>query len=256
MLIVCPNCQSSYRVSAESLGAAGRTVRCAKCNTAWFAEPGEDDGQPVDAAAVESTAMVAEARDGDNLYGASDPSMTRLANVMASIRSEQQDVVREAIYDSHSGKSRTRRLRSPVLGVVVLLAVICGGLILARGSIVRMWPQTAQLYAQLGLDVNLRGLAFRDIDASERVEGGVPILLVSGKVENITNGVINVPRLRLAVRNTEGREIYVWTVVPRRNRLVGGDSLSFQAQLASPPAESSDIAVRFLARQDAVAGIQ
>ena len=31
MLIVCPNCATSYQVEPSSLGAAGRSVRCARC---------------------------------------------------------------------------------------------------------------------------------------------------------------------------------------------------------------------------------
>ena len=37
MLIVCPNCATSYQVEAASLGAAGRSVRCARCKNTWFA---------------------------------------------------------------------------------------------------------------------------------------------------------------------------------------------------------------------------
>ncbi len=37
MLIVCPNCATSYPVKPSSLGAAGRSVRCVRCQTVWFA---------------------------------------------------------------------------------------------------------------------------------------------------------------------------------------------------------------------------
>ena len=37
MLIVCPNCATSYMIEPASLGPAGRTVRCARCKTTWFA---------------------------------------------------------------------------------------------------------------------------------------------------------------------------------------------------------------------------
>src|SRR5262245_33205573 len=37
MLIVCPNCATSYRVDASSLGGAGRSVRCVRCRNVWFA---------------------------------------------------------------------------------------------------------------------------------------------------------------------------------------------------------------------------
>jgi predicted Zn finger-like uncharacterized protein len=36
MLIACPNCATSYNIEPASLGAAGRTVRCARCKTTWF----------------------------------------------------------------------------------------------------------------------------------------------------------------------------------------------------------------------------
>ena len=37
MLIACPNCSTSYKIDPASLGEAGRTVRCARCKTKWFA---------------------------------------------------------------------------------------------------------------------------------------------------------------------------------------------------------------------------
>src|SRR5215475_1189716 len=37
MLIVCPNCSTSYAIEPGSLGSDGRNVRCARCKTTWFA---------------------------------------------------------------------------------------------------------------------------------------------------------------------------------------------------------------------------
>jgi predicted Zn finger-like uncharacterized protein len=37
MLIVCPNCASSYEVAPDKLGQAGRSVRCVRCRVVWFA---------------------------------------------------------------------------------------------------------------------------------------------------------------------------------------------------------------------------
>ncbi len=39
MLIVCPSCATSYMIDPASFGAAGRTVRCARCKATWFASP-------------------------------------------------------------------------------------------------------------------------------------------------------------------------------------------------------------------------
>src|SRR3989304_4383103 len=37
MLIVCPSCATSYMIDPASVGPGGRTVRCARCRTTWFA---------------------------------------------------------------------------------------------------------------------------------------------------------------------------------------------------------------------------
>src|SRR5688572_18510571 len=39
MLIVCPHCGTSYRVTSESLGDTGRSVRCVSCHGVWFEQP-------------------------------------------------------------------------------------------------------------------------------------------------------------------------------------------------------------------------
>jgi predicted Zn finger-like uncharacterized protein len=41
MLIVCPSCTTPYRIELSTLGAAGRTVRCARCRATWFASVAE-----------------------------------------------------------------------------------------------------------------------------------------------------------------------------------------------------------------------
>jgi predicted Zn finger-like uncharacterized protein len=37
MLIVCPHCATSYEIKTGALGDEGRSVRCVRCQTVWFA---------------------------------------------------------------------------------------------------------------------------------------------------------------------------------------------------------------------------
>lgn len=46
MQIHCPSCQASYTIDATKLGPGGRTVRCKKCATTWFAAPQEPASAP------------------------------------------------------------------------------------------------------------------------------------------------------------------------------------------------------------------
>ena len=53
-----------------------------------------------------------------------------------------------------------------------------------RADIVRFLPQTASLYAAIGLPVNLRGLVFTDIVTRKETQDGVPMLVVEGVIKS------------------------------------------------------------------------
>jgi hypothetical protein len=63
-----------------------------------------------------------------------------------------------------------------------------------------------------------------------------------------------VPRLRFAVRDEAGHEVYAWTALPNRGALGPGETLPFRSRLALPPPEAHDVLVRFFNRRDMVAG--
>jgi hypothetical protein len=138
--------------------------------------------------------------------------------------------------------------------LVMGLVAVCGALLGFRTDVVRLLPQTASFYEAIHLPVNLRGLVFKDIVTSKDSLDGVQVLLVEGAIANVTNRVTEVPRLRFAVRDLAGREIYSWTALPARNALAPGDSITFRSRLASPPAEAQEVLVRFFNRRDLVAG--
>lgn len=148
-------------------------------------------------------------------------------------------------------KARGKLLTAPRL-IAVMIGIIIG-LLYERVNIVRLMPQTAPLYAALGMHINLRGLVFDNVRTVADVQDGVPVLIVEGAIRNITRDNVEVPRLRFAMRNTAGADIYAWTAVPEKPLLGAGQSLPFRTRLASPPAESRSAYVRFVQRRDIVA---
>jgi len=125
-----------------------------------------------------------------------------------------------------------------------------------RSDVVRWLPQTASLYAAIGLPVNLRGLVFTNVATEKETHDGVAVLLVEGTIVNAAKRAVEVPRLRFAIRNQDGHEIYSWTALPDRNALMPGEALPFRSRLASPPREGQQVLVRFFNRRDLVAGVQ
>ena len=129
-------------------------------------------------------------------------------------------------------------------------------LIAWRGSVVKHAPQLASLYAAIGMPVNLRGLTFTEVKIMRDSHDGVPVLVVEGSIASAASQPVEVPRLRLAMRNEAGGEIYAWTAMPPREVLGPGETMAFRSRLASPPGEGRDVTVRFFTRLDAVAGLR
>ena len=134
------------------------------------------------------------------------------------------------------------------MGAVVLALVIW------RVDIVRLLPQTATFYRMVGLDVNLRGLAFKDIKITNETVEGKPVLVIEGMIVGQTSKPVELPRLRFSVRDEQGAEIYAWNAVLEQPVLKPGEKAYFKSRLASPPPEGRNIDVRFFNKRDLAGG--
>jgi hypothetical protein len=155
-----------------------------------------------------------------------------------------------------NARRRRNRLRIPLPLAIVALVTLCGTLLGWRKDIVRHVPQLASFYSAIGLPVNLRGLAFADLKIGNEIHDGVPVLVVEGMIVSTVSMPVDVPRLRFALRNATGAEVYSWTAQPSQPVLGAFEAMPFRSRLASPPAEGHDIQVRFFTRRDAVAGLR
>jgi predicted Zn finger-like uncharacterized protein len=293
MQIVCPHCKTAYEVDPSSVGVAGRSVRCARCRTVWFATDSAALSQIAAAHRAEMTQFAATAPDPHEASqwlepegaatdtGRADFGFVHDAPPLAAdsagsdmAPASQMPVVESpALAPTESGFAATSRapaadietvaaqrareqarhwgLRLPGWPTALLgLILLDLGLIGWRADIVRMAPQTASLYAAFGLPVNLRGLVLANVVSETQTVDGVQVLQLQGEIVSAAKRTVAVPRLRFAVRNGSGNEIYSWTALPARSLLSPGETLAFQSRLASPPPETHDVLVRFFNRHD------
>ncbi len=138
--------------------------------------------------------------------------------------------------------------------VILVLVAFNVALVGARKDVVRYLPQTASLFAAIGLPVNLRGLKFENVKISMGEQNGNAALIVQGEIASEVGKPVAVPLLRFAARNSTGQEIYTWTMPPARSFLGPGERLKFRSQIPAPPADAKDVIVRFFTAQDAAAG--
>ena len=141
-----------------------------------------------------------------------------------------------------------QRERASNLNALVLALVIW------RSDMVRLLPQTAAFYKMVGFDVNLRGLAFKDVKLSSETVDGKQVLVIEGVIVGQGKKPLDIPRLRFAVRDAQGAEIYAWNSVLEQTVLQPGERAFFRSRLASPPPEGRNIDVRFFNRRDIAGG--
>jgi hypothetical protein len=104
------------------------------------------------------------------------------------------------------------------------------------------------------LDVNVRGLSFKDMKISTETVEGKPVLVIEGVIVGEARRPVELPRLRFSVCDAHGAEIYAWNAVLDQPVLKPGESAWFKSRLASPPPEGRTIDVRFFSKHDIAAG--
>jgi predicted Zn finger-like uncharacterized protein len=288
MHIVCPHCTTSYAINPAALGEAGRTVRCSRCKETWLARP-EDAVEamapvPAMAAAGQSSAEADAAAEWEAMARVEEdetPPVVDSPSISAGWPSEDEPasggetdwpaVAREDVEAHEEAVSkryfgifpkvfslpRLPRLAVPAAALPTSCAAM-GALILAlviwRADVVRLLPQTALFYKTVGLEVNLRGVAFKDIKITNETVDGQPVLVIEGVIVGQTHKPVELPRLRFSVRDGQGAEIYAWNAVLEQPVLQPGESAHFKSRLASPPPEGRNIDVRFFNKRDMAAG--
>ncbi|MBK3660883.1 zinc-ribbon domain-containing protein [Bradyrhizobium diazoefficiens] len=290
MHIVCPHCTTSYAIKLASLGANGRTVRCSRCKETWMAHP-ED---AIEEAAVPAMAVASQADDQSDLAeqwnsyakddGADETPVVESPSIASDWPTEDtaetedewsaaarvaEDEAVGAQHQSWFSSLFSRRgakvsrpapvvaRRKSYFGLPTACAAM-GALVLAlviwRGDMVRLLPQTAAFYKMVGLEVNLRGLAFKDVKLSSETVDGKQVLVIEGVIVGQGKKPLDIPRLRFAVRDAQGAEIYAWNSVLEQTVLQPGERAFFRSRLASPPPEGRNIDVRFFTRRDIAGG--
>ncbi|HEY3678191.1 MAG TPA: MJ0042-type zinc finger domain-containing protein [Bradyrhizobium sp.] len=293
MHIICPHCTTSYAIDLATLGGAGRTVRCSRCKEVWLARPEEAiemaDAVPAEAEAggQETAADEWERMAAEDTAGQQDAPVVDSPSISADWPADGEADWQSAARDEAEGPdgSRSPRLawlrnifrfkpkaakqsaprrtsgKSPFnlsFGALPTACAAMGALVLAlvvwRTDVVRLLPQTATFYKMAGLEVNLRGLMFKDVKITRETVEGKPVLVIEGVIVGETRKPVELPRLRFSVRDEHGAEVYAWNAVLEQAVLNPGERAWFKSRLASPPPEGRNIDVRFFNKRDIAGG--
>jgi hypothetical protein len=153
-----------------------------------------------------------------------------------------------------SGKARPSLSFAGLPTACAAMGALVLALVIWRTDVVRLLPQTATFYRMAGLEVNLRGLMFKDVKITRETVDGKPVLVIEGVITGESRKTVELPRLRFSVRDGHGAEVYAWNAVLDQAVLKPGERAWFKSRLASPPPEGRNIDVRFFNKRDIAGG--
>ena len=275
MHIVCPHCTTSYAINLATLGAEGRTVRCSRCKEVWLARPqdaimpepaiaGAGQADPNAGAASEWEALAREEAPAEAPEETPTIDSPSIAGDWSTEANDQEDADWSSIARHDATGTSPKRARRRFLGLArprIGLPTACAGmgalaaaLLIWRADVVRLLPQTASFYKMVDLEVNLRGVLFKDVKVTTETVDGKPVLVIEGAIVGESKKPVELPRLRFSVRDAQGAEIYAWNTVLDQPVLNPGERAWFKSRLASPPPEGRNIDIRFFNRRDVGGG--
>ena len=256
MILTCPSCASSYFVDDDMIGPSGRTVRCASCGERWFAQDDVAQEPAFDPSATSPSWQGAldeqsVERAADNLEGAEGLDPLSPANFDADADLLGVPLVAPPQTANRSPKSpKSPKPGSGFSGLAwaIVGLVLASALVLAamfRTQVVQAWPKSASAYALIGLAINPTGLTFEKVKAVRIMQDGRAALRVSGAIRNIEQEARDLPPIRIALLDPQGKEVMVQVgrmdgvrIPPRQERY-------FATVLVEPPAQSRDMRVTF-----------
>jgi predicted Zn finger-like uncharacterized protein len=211
MILTCPQCSTRYHVDPASVGASGRTVRCATCSHRWLAKPAADAPKTIELTP-------------DALAG-----MPRMSPVVTPDEARGR------------GSASLVGWLAGVLAVLVVASAVIG-----RNEIVAGFPASTSIYQWLGLQIAQQpGLQFQGVISKRLEEGGIAVLVVEGAIVNLSEQQRPVPPIRVTLLDGGGRRLQQELFRAKDTQLDAGGKTRFSGRLVNPAEQARNFSVTF-----------
>lgn len=227
MLIKCPKCQSVYDLPDHLIKHEGLKMRCAQCHEIWTAFPADELKKSVSGKTSDIKKM-----------------FERVSKQTESLFDEREIKTVEKIRVVN-----VTRYKHTINLILLLIALLSLGAILyyMRYDVVRLLPQTEQIYHKIGLESIPYGrhLEFKNVTIREFAENNLAKLEISGMVVNNGNYTTAVPPVKIDIFDKNGiptGAIMYYLPMPR---LEAGYQLLFNKVITNPSPFSKSIYLTF-----------
>jgi Protein of unknown function (DUF3426) len=262
----------------EALGPNGRSVKCSKCAHRWHATADGDSAvAPVGASDMAAPEMPPAAEPAPGAEAAVEAPQPEESPVAADAAPDAESAeplapptdMREALglaatpgdISDEASPSRSRR-RQPapalkrrsgvarVLSIFVLLLAVfgaAGAAVFMKNEIMMWLPATQRLYAMVGMSPEVLGHGLQIVEPTPKkeIDGNDEILVVEGDIRNIAEKPVEVPLMRGALLDANGKELQSWTFTAAKARIAPGEQARYRTEFRNPPPEAQSLDITF-----------
>lgn len=234
MILTCPDCATSYFVDDDRVPAKGRTVKCSSCGNRWHATPesGAAPEAPPPRAPVQSEVSAAP--------------RVRAAPMIDDL--EVIGPIVEVAPKTPPKPARARKSRLGLflgLGAAASLVAAIGAAVLFRQQIIDLAPAGAPVFRAVGLEVDTLGLVIEDVVSRAVLQGGRPVLSITGVIYNKTDAATLAPPIRISLLDKDGAAVAGLLAQPLNARVPPGARRYFAVSLPDPPSSARKLEVAF-----------
>lgn len=181
---------------------------------------------------------------------AKKPKKNRRAkdNIVAETSRQMAMKLRQSQLAQRLPIGRIRR-QARYAGLVLLIAIVAGGLYF-RTEIVRMVPDLAGVYAAVGLNINVVGLEFRNMQTLRALADGEDTMVVTANIRNVTGRQIRIPSVVVSILNADELVLYQWSALPLTRVIGPGSQVEFETELTAPPVGASAVKLAFASNSE------
>ena len=285
MIIECPSCLTRFNVPDEAILLNGRTVKCAKCQNKWHANPPVEEPKPIE---EEHEVMAEEpeiegeddeveeiieeeAEEGDLeeefLNGEDENYSGSMQKTLAAIRAEQtEDSNDDSLDGDHPVEEGNKKSSLKLAGWAALLVFILGfGIVFGffQSSLTDAWPPANKLYSLIGikeaiqhapigvvsteLKINPSKYISMAIEAKYEADAdGSNVLIVFGNIISSADFKITLPKAKGILRDEGGNAIHEWFFNIPQGEIEGGTAIPFETRILRAPSQTRNIETDFM----------